>query len=373
METRTILTSLSSDPVAACGPDSAVCRDGTSCDLGDGETPPGRVQLFPCGVFAATDGRPGTLEGVSATSWRCAAEDAAALIDLWRRRKSRTVIDYEHQTMNAEKNGQPAPAAGWIVNLAWEEGRGLFADVEWTARAREYIRAGEYRYISPTFTFDRKSGVVTRLVSAGLTNHPGLDGMEPARAREKNEENLPMRKETLEALRAFLSLPETADDAAVMAALKAQPEGKSLRDLLAAKDTEIAALKSADPDPEKFVPAALLTAEREKTASLSARVADLEKNGEAAGLEAEIQAALNDGRLPKSCEAWARNTAKTHPDNLRAYIKSAVPMAALKGLQTGQAAPKEEHAALTDEERYACAQTGVSEKDFLEQKMKESE
>ncbi len=109
METRTILTSLSSDLVAACGPDSVVCRDGTSCDLGGGETPPGRVQLFPCGVFAATDGRPGTLEGVSAASWRCTAEDAAALIGLWRRRKSRTVIDYEHQTMNAEKK-RPARA-----------------------------------------------------------------------------------------------------------------------------------------------------------------------------------------------------------------------------------------------------------------------
>lgn len=331
----------------------------------------GRIQLFPAGEFAARDGRPGNLEGVSARCWRCTAEDAARLTDDWRQKKSRTVIDYEHQTLHTEKNGQPAPAAGWIVELVWEEGRGLFASVEWTARAREYIRAGEYKYISPTFCFDPKSGAVARLVSAALTNTPALDGMEPARAREKTEENLPMKKETLDALRAFFALPENADETAVLAALKAHPEGKSLQDTLAAKDAEIAALKAAAPDPEKFVPAAMLNAEREKVAQLSAQVAEMEKGREAAGLDTEIQAALADGRLPASCEGWARNTAKTHPESLRAYLKTAVPVAALTGMQTAGKAP-DNSVSLTDEERYACAQTGVSEEVFLQQKAKET-
>lgn len=352
---------------SACADGSSVmCRGAAAYEM-TGDTPPGRIQLLPCGEFAALDGRPGSLQGVSATSWRCTAADAAAIMALWRSRKSRTVIDYEHQTLHAESNGQPAPAAGWIVNLVWEEGRGLYADVEWTARAREYLRAGEYRYISPTFCFDRASGAITRLVSAALTNHPGLDGMEPAQARENTEETPPMKKETLDALRVLLALPENADETAMLAALKDQPEGKSLHDLLAAKDAEIAALKSADPDPEKFVPAALLTAEREKAAALSARVAEMEKNDAAAGMESEIRAALADGRLPKSCEGWARKTAQSHPESLRSYLKSAVAVAALSAMQTHDRQPEGE-VRLTDEESYACAQTGISEKDFLAQK-----
>jgi len=37
------------------------------------------------------------------------------------------VIDYHHQTLLAEKNGQPAPAAGWFDALEWREGDGLYA------------------------------------------------------------------------------------------------------------------------------------------------------------------------------------------------------------------------------------------------------
>ena len=31
------------------------------------------------------------------------------------------VIDYEHQTLHKEANGQPAPAAGWMHGLRWIE------------------------------------------------------------------------------------------------------------------------------------------------------------------------------------------------------------------------------------------------------------
>ena len=42
------------------------------------------------------------------------------------------VIDYEHQTLHKEANGQPAPAAGWIHGLRWLDGKGLYAEVELT-------------------------------------------------------------------------------------------------------------------------------------------------------------------------------------------------------------------------------------------------
>ena len=166
-----------------------------------------------------------------------------------------------------------------------------------------------------------------------------------------------MKKETLEALRHFFGLAADADEDAALAALKAQGDGQTLTAMLTAA-------KEAIPDPSKYVPAAILTAAQEKNAALAAKVKELEGNGALAALTAEIDAALADGRLPKSCEAWAKATAKTHPDAV---------IAALTSTQTGGTPPAgtPHVAALTDEERYACAQLGMTEAEFLEAKKTE--
>ena len=314
---------------------------------------PGRIQLFPMGEFSARDGRPGTLKGVKAKAWTLTFDDAAAVIARWRQRETPLV-----------ENGKPAPAAGWIESL--EVGAdGLYATVKWTDAARAFIQADEYRYISPVFTFDPKTGAVLELKSAALTNYPALDGMSAVAAR--TEDDSPMKKETLEALRQFFGLAADADEDAALAALKAQGDGQTLTAMLTAA-------KEAIPDPSRYVPAAILTAAQEKTAALAAKVKELEGNGALAALTAEIDAALADGRLPKSCEAWAKATAKTHPDAVKSYIASSVPpIAALTSTQTGGTPPAgtPHVAALTDEERYACAQLGMTGAEFLEAKKTE--
>jgi phage I-like protein len=81
------------------------------------------------------------------------------------------VIDYEHQTLNAATNGQPAPAAAWFSTLEWRDGDGLYAtDVQWTERAAAMVAAGEYRFLSPVFCFDNH-GNVKALLHAALTNN----------------------------------------------------------------------------------------------------------------------------------------------------------------------------------------------------------
>ena len=304
---------------------------------------PGRIQLFPMGEFSARDGRPGTLKGVNVKAWTITPIIAAAVIARWQARETPLVVDYEHQTMNAVENGQPAPAAGWIESLEVEPD-GLYATVKWTEAARAFIKADEYRYISPVFTFDPKTGAVLELKSAALTNYPALDGLDAVAARTEDES--PMKKETLEALRHFFGLAADADEAAVVAALKAQGDGRTLT--------------------------AMLTAAQEKNAALAAKVTELEGSGTLAALTAEIDAALADGRLPKACEGWAKTTAKTNPEAIKSYIASAVPVAALKGTQTGGTSPSGAPvAALTDEELYACNQLGLSNADFIAAKSKE--
>ena len=322
---------------------------------------PGRIQLFPMGEFSARDGRPGTLKGVKVNAWKLDAA-LAAVIARWQQRETPLVVDYEHQTMNAVENGKPAPAAGWIESLEVEPD-GLYATVKWTEAARAFIKADEYRYISPVFTFDPKTGAVLELKSAALTNYPALDGLDAVAAR--TEDDSPMKKETLEALRHFFGLAADADEAAVVAALKAQGDGRTLTAMLAVA-------KEADPDPAQYVPAAMLTAAQEKNAALAAKVKELEGSGTLAALTAEIDAALADGRLPKACEGWAKTTAKTNPEAIKSYIASAVPVAALKGTQTGGTSPSGAPvAALTDEELYACNQLGLSNADFIAAKSKE--
>jgi phage I-like protein len=124
------------------------------------------------------------------------------------------VVDYEHQTLLAAQNGHPAPAAGWFSKLEWRES-GLFAiDVEWTERATQMIEGGEYKYISPVFAYDKKTGKVLRLLHAALTNNPALDGMDAVAASQYqllNTEKLSMN-ELLEQLRWLRNMPVTVDE-----------------------------------------------------------------------------------------------------------------------------------------------------------------
>ena len=81
------------------------------------------------------------------------------------------------------------PAAGWafgpayLLNDEYEGPYGeLWAEVHWTEAAAEYIRAEEFRYISPEFDLDYRSEkddnrIGAALLAIGLTNRPFLNGM----------------------------------------------------------------------------------------------------------------------------------------------------------------------------------------------------
>jgi len=98
-----------------------------------------------------------------------------SVISDFRSRKNQMVIDYEHQTLR----GGVAPAAGWIKGLMDRGADGLWAEVEWTARARQYLGGCEYRYLSPVFLKSEVDDRVVRLINAALTNQPAIDGMVP--------------------------------------------------------------------------------------------------------------------------------------------------------------------------------------------------
>ena len=152
-------------------------------------------------------------------------EEAEALVlKAFATRGRDLVIDYEHQSQV-----QPpieAPAAGWF-SLAARDGELWATNVKWVKKAQAQIEAGEYRYWSPTFRYDTKTGRVLEVFNNGLTNNPSLYGIPALVAasmrfnRNQEDEDMP----TIEELTAKLT---------------------EMQGQLVSKDAEIAALKGSN-------------------------------------------------------------------------------------------------------------------------------
>lgn len=272
---------------------------------GEDWQPPKTLRLVPAGEFRARDGRPEGVDG-----WRLDAALAARAIEFARAQADDAVIDYEHQTLYAAANGQPAPAAGWwsAAGMQWRDGpeAGLYAtDLRWTPRAEAMLRAGEYRYFSPVIAWDRRSGDVQAVVMGALTNYPGLDGLTDLSAAALSARfTLPTLTEDasvdLVALRKALALPDDADEAAILAAiadLMARAEGMEAE--AATLKTQVATLTAAA-DPTQWVP---LAVHQEAIAALRA----LSAQTTAGELDRLIQEGLSAGKIPGQATAdWLR-------------------------------------------------------------------
>lgn len=335
------------------------------------------LQLLPAGTFSARDGRPN-----DAPAWHIDAALAQTLIADAAARVTPYVIDYEHQTMLARQNGQPAPAAGWFSKLEWREGVGLFAtDVQWTDRAKSMIAAHEYRYISPVIGYD-KSGAVTALFMAAITNNPAIDGMDavllaaasahfattPTQlSTQENSMDLKLREQ----IRILLNLPATATDADMqsqlesLSALVKQGQDSSaaastdLIGLISTQRATIASLSAATPDPTKYVPIGLMQDLQGRYSALSAEV-------NTSRVDAIVKGALEAGKLLPAQEAWAREYGAKDLAALTSFVQSAPPIALLNGMQTGGKQPNgvDGNAALTASQKEMCAALGVTQEDF---------
>jgi len=66
----------------------------------------------------------------------------------------------------------------WIKELVLKND-GIFAKVEWTKKARDYLQNREYRYLSPVVLVRKKDHKASQLHSVALTNTPAINGMMP--------------------------------------------------------------------------------------------------------------------------------------------------------------------------------------------------
>ncbi len=105
------------------------------------------------------------------------------------------VIDYDHATLGgqyATPSGK-APAAGWIRKIYSEYGVALKGLVEWTDEAREEIRSGKFRYLSPVMLVRVSDRRAIAIHSAAVTNKPAIPASERLAASARDPlETVPM-------------------------------------------------------------------------------------------------------------------------------------------------------------------------------------
>lgn len=202
-------------------------------------TADGRAQVLPFGEFKARDGRPGP-----GKTWKLDDAKGAALAARMNAVAALTpiVVDYDHQTIHAITTGAKAPASGWIGQVEWLNGKGLFAQVDWTVNAKALIAAEEYRYFSPVIEHDEDTGEVTGVLMGALVNYPALLGMQAVEAALATQFSTPRTTTT----------PESTDMTILAALLIAAglPAGTTEADALSA----VSALK-ATADTAKARPA----------------------------------------------------------------------------------------------------------------------
>ena len=316
--------------------------------------PPTEIRLLPAGSFRAVDGRPG-----ADLSWNLAAPPAQAIVAASASRASDLVIDYEHATLSAQQSGAKAPAAGWFKALDWRDGDGLYAtDVRWTATAAEMIGAGEKRYISPVFGWDRNTGEVLSVLMAALVNSPGLDGLTDLSAlaalsfaQESEMDDL------LQQLCWLLNLPvgsPPADVAAhldkIITQLKAGPAAAAasfdLGQHLSEMATQVAALSATQPDPAQWAPVTAVSALQNDLTTARTELAALRAKVQKGQVDAVVVEALAAGKLTPALETWARELGNQNLESLSAYLASVTPGMVPNTTQSDGTAPAGTTAAL---------------------------
>ncbi|WP_310463262.1 phage protease [Sphaerotilus sp.] len=334
------------------------------------------VQLLPAGKFSARDGRPGpgqtwTLTDAKGQQIAVALNAQSAL--------TRFLFDIDHQTIRAETNGQPAPAAGWATRFEWRRGQGLYAlDATWTDQVRGWIESGQYAYISPVITFDA-AGAVTGVLMAAITNYPALLGMDPLgaelsarlQAQFSPDHNPTESRMDLAQLIALLGLATGSDAAAVLSAitsLKVKAEAAPVP-LSATIATALGVAPTADEATALTAISTLKGGTSSSTqviAALQGQLAALTTKLNGDEVEALVATAMSEHKLLPIQRQWAIDTGKRNVAELKAFLAVAPKLLPGVGGQTGGIDPGDagSTAALSAAQSAVLDNMGVSGTDY---------
>jgi len=246
------------------------------------------------------------------------------------------VIDYEHQTLA----GTQAPAAGWIKRLVDKGQEGLWAVVEWTDKAKEYLKNREYRYFSPVMWIHKTTHRVENIENVALTNYPRINNINPIMAKMNHDHN--EEDDDMDKIREMLKLAakataEEIEEGVALLVLKSADQETKLAAALAtaenaAKVVACKAVMTALGADEKATADDLvkiitgIKALETPAQKLSLKVQELEGIINAGVTENLVQEALKTGRTsPAELEAWGTDLAKNSPDQFKKIVLSRTP------------------------------------------------
>ena len=323
------------------------------------------MQLLPASPFTGRDGRgPFTF-------------DAQVLLDAFALNGKPLHIDFEHQSIGAADKTNPTPAAGWINALIPAEDGTIWAEVEWTDRASQYIASREYRYLSPVFTFNKETGQIVAIRGAGLTNDPNLyltalNSQESDRytQRTTTPEEEAMLTKILEALGLasdtaeevvlahIANLKTAADKAAAVAAEVGADAGADAAAIVQAAQSRFAT------DLSHYVSRDELIAMTRRAESAEAELKAMKEAAHAKACEDAVAEAIQAGKFTPAQSAALLAFAQQDLEMFKAFASSAPVLAVaqnsqLPNVDTSTKSP------LTDEQRRILAAAGISEDEFV--------
>ncbi|MDQ2084521.1 phage protease [Xanthobacteraceae bacterium Astr-EGSB] len=311
------------------------------------------VMLFPAGeggVVTTVDGR-GPYRAANLTALAEASLQAAG---------GKLAIDECHSTDLAAPKGLPAPARGWVV-AAEARDDGLWGRVDWTDIGRDLVAGHAYRGISPVFAHDPK-GNVLRFLRASLTNTPNLRGIAAL-----HSEGVPM---DLTKLREMLGLAADADEAAILAAIRALKDKPALQSALApiAKaaglkdDADVTAIATAVTTLATRAgqdQAAVITALQTELATVSTTLATLQSDGAKARATTYVDGEIARGRV--GVKPLRDHYIAMHAADAARVEKEigAMPIIGPSGARVDPPATKDGKIALNSEQLHTCKLLGL--------------
>lgn len=304
-----------------------------------GETPaaPDWIRLMPPGP---------EIKGRDGRSWRM--DDPASLVAAFNSDSRDIPLDFEHSTELQAPKGLPAPAAAWFKELKVDADGGISGRADWTQAGRNAVESKEYRYISPVFVFDRATGRVVRITSAGLTNQPNLrlEALNHIQAHKQthDEREAPIMKRVIEAL----GLPPEADEEKALNAVST---------LKAKADAQILSL-------DKYVPRQDYDTMTQRAMNAEQLLKDGKQNQLDKEIDDEVAKALEAGKITPATADYHRAMCRIDGglDRFRDFVKVAPEIGGDSGLDKKK---PEQGSRISEEEKAVCRNLGITEDAYL--------
>lgn len=278
-------------------------------------------------------------------------------------------IDYEHKMLDWLAPAGDMVAAGWFTPEV-RSGDLWASNVRWTTKAASHLREGEWRYMSPAFTTG-EDGRILELINVALTNLPAthqLEALVAATARALSEKPPPASagKETpMRSVLIALGLSENSTEAdavgVVGRAKEAATQDKSTV-------TQIMSIVGAASASEAIGKVAGLRDEAAKTATLSARVVELESGLRRKEVEAIVGEKVTAGFLTPANRDFAITLGMESPKSFDAYLATltAAPMDTSGGKDKPAAASSATTRKLSKDESSIAATFGMKPQQFAD-------